>query len=143
LSTADRSKISNWLLSCSSYDQNEVNAMGHVRVIRKYVNRRLYDTQESRYVNLDDLRRLILDDNEIRVTDRASGDDITTPVLLQIVGDAQRGGKAVFEPDLLCQIIRVQSRGDDPAVIARLNQAFRQALIEGRKDTPTNLGGQP
>jgi len=117
--------------------------MGHVRVIRKYVNRRLYDTQESRYVNLEDLRRLILDGNEIRVTDRASGDDITTPILLQIVGEAQRSGKAAFEPDLLCEIIRVQSRGDDPAVIARLNQAFREALIEGREDPPTSLGGQP
>ena len=115
--------------------------MGHVRVIRKYVNRRLYDTQESRYVNLEDLRRLILDGNEIRVTDRASGDDITTPILLQIVGEAQRSGKAAFEPDLLCEIIRVQSRGDDPAVIARLNQAFREALLERSAETPTRLGG--
>ena len=112
--------------------------MGQVRVIRKYVNRRLYDTQESRYVNLEDLRRLILEGNEIRVTDRASGDDITTPVLLQIVGDAQRGGKAVFEPGLLCEVIRVQSRGDDPAVIARLNRAFREALFD-RSD----LGASP
>jgi len=73
--------------------------MGQTRIIRKYVNRRLYDTTESRYVNLEDLRRLILEGHEIRVTDRASGDDITTPVLLQIIGDAQRGGHASGSPD--------------------------------------------
>ena len=117
--------------------------MGQVRVIRKYVNRRLYDTQESRYVNLEDLRRLILEGHEIRVTDRASGDDITTPVLLQIVGDAQRGGQAVFEPGLLCEVIRIQSRGNDPAMIARLNQAFRDALSEPRVESTPELGGRP
>ena len=117
--------------------------MSQVRVIRKYVNRRLYDTQESRYVNLEDLRRLILDGNEIRVTDRASGDDITTPVLLQIVGDAQRGGKAVFEPALLCEVIRVQASNEDPALVNRLNRAFREALTERpREQAPTLSVGQ-
>ena len=111
--------------------------MSQVRVIRKYVNRRLYDTQESRYVNLDDLRRLILSGSEIRVTDRASGADITTPVLLQIVGDGQKDGRAIFEPALLCEIIRIQARNDDPALVGRLNRAFRDALAERRDVTPT------
>lgn len=113
--------------------------MSQVRVIRKYVNRRLYDTKESRYVNLDDLRRLILEGNEIRVTDRASGDDITTPVLLQIVGDSQRGGKAIFEPALLCEIIRIQASNADPSLVSRLNRAFRDALNERRDGPPQAL----
>ena len=66
--------------------------MSEPRVIRKYVNRRLYDTVESRYVNLDDLRRVINAGGEIRVVDQASGRDITTTVLLQIIGEAERSG---------------------------------------------------
>ena len=52
--------------------------MSEPRLIRKYVNRRLYDTVESRYVNLEDLRRVINAGGEIRVVDQASGRDITT-----------------------------------------------------------------
>ena len=106
----------------------EDDEMGQTRIIRKYVNRRLYDTTESRYVNLEDLRRLILEGHEIRVTDRASGDDITTPVLLQIIGDAQRGGHAIFKPELLCELVRLQAGNEDPALVTRLNSAFRDAL---------------
>jgi polyhydroxyalkanoate synthesis repressor PhaR len=107
--------------------------MGRTRVIRKYVNRRLYDTAESRYVNLDDLRRLILEGHEIRVTDRASGADITTPVLLQIIGDGQRSGHAIFESELLCELIRLQASNGDAAWVGRLNAAFRDALQAPRE----------
>ena len=116
--------------------------MGQTRIIRKYVNRRLYDTTESRYVNLEDLRRLILEGHEIRVTDRASGDDITTPVLLQIIGDAQRGGQAIFKPELLCELIRMQAGNEDPALVTRLNAAFHDALRAPRETPPAMAAGQ-
>ena len=51
--------------------------MSQPRVIRKYVNRRLYDTQESRYVNLEELRRLIIEGEEIRVVERTTGNDLS------------------------------------------------------------------
>lgn len=116
--------------------------MGQTRIIRKYVNRRLYDTTESRYVNLEDLRRLILEGHEIRVTDRASGDDITTPVLLQIIGDAQRSGHAIFKPELLCELVRLQAGNEDPALVARLNNAFREALRAPREHDTALAAGQ-
>ena len=116
--------------------------MGQTRIIRKYVNRRLYDTTESRYVNLEDLRRLILEGHEIRVTDRASGNDITTPVLLQIIGDSQREGRAIFQPRLLCELIRLQAGEDDPALAVRLDAAFREALRPPRTHESTLAAGQ-
>lgn len=116
--------------------------MGQTRIIRKYVNRRLYDTTESRYVNLEDLRRLILEGHEIRVTDRASGSDITTPVLLQIIGDSQRGGHAVFQPGLLCELIRLQSGDEDPSLAIRLDAAFREAMRTPRTHDQALAAGQ-
>ena len=104
--------------------------MTQPRLIRKYVNRRLYDTAESRYVNLDDLRKLILEGEEIRVTERATGSDITTSVLLQIIGESQRDGSPLFEPQLLCEVIRASARETDPNLPARLTAALSDALRE-------------
>ncbi|MCA1768836.1 MAG: polyhydroxyalkanoate synthesis regulator DNA-binding domain-containing protein, partial [Halomonas sp.] len=53
-----------------------------MRVIRKYANRRLYDTEQSRYVTLEDLRKLILDEVPFRVEDAKSGEDLTRTILL-------------------------------------------------------------
>ena len=54
--------------------------MSDQRLIRKYVNRRLYDTTQSRYVNLQDLRELIIKGSQVKVVEQATGADITTPV---------------------------------------------------------------
>ena len=102
--------------------------MSQPRVIRKYVNRRLYDTQESRYVNLEELRRLIIDGEEIRVVERTTGNDITTSILLQIIGETQRD-HVLLQAGFLCEIIRLaSSTTTDPGLPARLNAALRQAM---------------
>ncbi len=111
--------------------------MTQPRLIRKYVNRRLYDTTESRYVNLDDLRKLIIEGEEIRVTERATGADITTPVLLQIIGEGQKDdGRPLFEPRLLCEVIRVAAGNPDPGLPARLSDAFAAVLRDSRPPAP-------
>ena len=66
--------------------------MGNPRLIRKYVNRRLYDTVESRYVNLEDLRRLVAEGSDIQIVDQATGRDITSSVLLHIIASADTEG---------------------------------------------------
>jgi polyhydroxyalkanoate synthesis repressor PhaR len=80
-----------------------------VRVIRKYANRRLYDTEQSRYVTLEDLRRLILDEVPFRVEDAKSGEDLTRTILLSIIIEQEQadGDSEVFSNDLLAQFIRV------------------------------------
>lgn len=106
--------------------------MNEPRLIRKYVNRRLYDTVESRYVNLDDLRRVINAGGEIRVVDQASGRDITTTVLLQIIGDAERSGAPLLTADFLSALIRLAGRERDPGLSERLRSALNSALPENR-----------
>lgn len=103
-------------------------AMSEQRLIRKYVNRRLYDTAQSRYVNLDDLRELITKGTNIRVVEQATGTDITTPVLLQIIAESQRGGPPMLSPEFLAGLIRLAATGADAELSARLDRALRGAL---------------
>lgn len=102
--------------------------MANARLIRKYVNRRLYDTSQSRYVNLDDLRKLIIEGAALRVVDQSSGDDITTTVLLQIIEDAQRSGAILFSAEFLSDLIRASAQERDPGLPRRLNDALRDAI---------------
>ena len=65
-----------------------------MRVIRKYANRRLYDTQQSRYVTLEDLRRLIIEEEPFRVEDAKSREDLTRTILLSIIIEQEQAGDA-------------------------------------------------
>ncbi len=76
------------------------------RIIKKYANRRLYDTEASKHVTLQDIRRLIVDGNDIQVIDDTSGEDITRPLLLQIIVEQERIGEPILTKLLLSQLIR-------------------------------------
>jgi polyhydroxyalkanoate synthesis repressor PhaR len=78
--------------------------MSEARIIKKYANRRLYDTAESRYIALDDIRQLVMDGAHFRVVD-ASGDDITRSILLQIIVEQEEKGQPMLSTRLLEQII--------------------------------------
>ncbi|MCB1748012.1 MAG: polyhydroxyalkanoate synthesis repressor PhaR [Gammaproteobacteria bacterium] len=75
------------------------------RIIKKYPNRRLYDTAESKYVTLNDVRKLVLDGVSFCVIDKKSGDDITRNILLQIIIEQEEVGEPLFSTDVLEQII--------------------------------------
>lgn len=103
--------------------------MSEPRLIRKYVNRRLYDTAQSRYVNLDDLRELITKGSQVKVVEQATGVDITTPVLLQIIAETQRGGHApLLSAEFLSTMIRLGALDRDPELPARLDRALKSLL---------------
>ena len=76
------------------------------RVIRKYPNRRLYDTVESRYVTLADIRRLVLERIDFVVVDRKSQQDITRSILLQVIAEQEHGTEPLMSRDFLSQLIR-------------------------------------
>ncbi len=76
------------------------------RIIKKYPNRRLYDTEISTYITLGDVRQLILDGEDFIVQDARSGEDLTRGVLLQIIGEFEERGQPIFTGNLLTQIIR-------------------------------------
>ncbi len=76
------------------------------RVIKKYPNRRLYDTAISSYITLDDVRRLIIEGEAVQVLDVRSGEDLTRQVLLQIISEHEQQGQPVLSERMLSQIIR-------------------------------------
>lgn len=77
-----------------------------VRLIKKYPNRRLYDTRTSTYITLSDVKELVLKHEEFRVVDAKTGDDLTRSILLQIILEEEAGGAPMFTSDLLAQMIR-------------------------------------
>lgn len=99
--------------------------MSEPRLIRKYVNRRLYDTAQSRYVNLEDLRELITKGQPVKVVEQATGVDITTPVLLQIIAETQRGHAPLLSAEFLAMVIRLGAQGPDPELSARLDRTLK------------------
>ena len=76
------------------------------RLIKKYPNRRLYDTRTSTYITLADVRELVLAHEEFQVVDAKSGDDLTRSILLQIILEAEAGGAPMFSSEALAQMIR-------------------------------------
>ena len=76
------------------------------RVIKKYPNRRLYDTQTSAYITLNDVRQLVMDSVPFSVLDAKSSDDLTRSILLQIILEEESGGAPMFTEAVLANIIR-------------------------------------
>jgi polyhydroxyalkanoate synthesis repressor PhaR len=82
--------------------------MNEWRVVKKYPNRRLYDTNESRYVTLADIRRLVLEQIPFKVIDKTSQQDITRNILLQVISE-QENAAPLLTRELLAALIRCQS----------------------------------
>jgi polyhydroxyalkanoate synthesis repressor PhaR len=80
--------------------------MSQSRIIKKYPNRRLYDTELSSYVTLEDVRQLIVDGEAFEVRDARSGKDLTRSVLLQILAEHEDIGQPIFSTQLLTTVIR-------------------------------------
>lgn len=80
--------------------------MNDVRVLKKYPNRRLYDTEISRYITLEEVRQLVLNHVPFRVEDKRTHEDITRSILLQVIAEQEQGGNPIFTVDLLTFIIR-------------------------------------
>jgi len=77
-----------------------------VRTLKKYPNRRLYDTQTSSYITLTDVKRMVLDAEDFEVRDAKTGEDLTRSILLQIILEEESGGVPMFSTQALAQIIR-------------------------------------
>ena len=80
--------------------------MSNERVIKKYANRRLYDSAGSRHVTLDDIRKMIVSGDKVKVVDDKSGEDLTRAVLLQVISEQEQFGTPVLSLELLESIIR-------------------------------------
>ena len=77
-----------------------------IRLIKKYPNRRLYDTQTSAYITLADVKELVLKNEKFQVLDAKSAEDLTRAILLQIILEEESSGTPMFSCDVLTQFIR-------------------------------------
>ncbi|WP_157995410.1 polyhydroxyalkanoate synthesis repressor PhaR [Peristeroidobacter soli] len=86
--------------------ENATNQTTQPRVVKKYPNRRLYDTVESRYITLADIRRLVMEKIDFVVIDKKSTEDITRSILLQVIAEQEHAGEPLMSQDFLSQVIR-------------------------------------
>ena len=111
--------------------------MSKPRVIKKYPNRRLYDTEESRYITLADVKALVLDKVEFVVIDKKSGADITRSILLQVIAEQEQQGDAIMTEDFLSQVIRSYGKVMPGFMANYLEQSMRLFMAQQQ-----NLRGQ-
>ncbi len=89
----------------SAPDDSSADTKG-IRILKKYPNRRLYDTQTSSYITLADVKKMVLGGQDFVVRDAKTGDDLTRSILLQIILEEETGGVPMFSSQTLAQIIR-------------------------------------
>ena len=114
--------------------------MAATRIIKKYPNRRLYDTEISSYITIEDVRQLILDGESFEVRDAKSGEDLTRSVLLQIIAEHESEGEPVLSTQLLSQIIRFY--GDSlQGFMGNYLERSMQLFLEQQQQFRQQMGG--
>jgi polyhydroxyalkanoate synthesis repressor PhaR len=116
------------------------------RVIKKYPNRRLYDTEISSYITIEDVRQLIVEGESFEVRDAKSGEDLTRQVLLQIIAEHEQDGEPMLSTQLLSQIIRFYGdslQGFMGNYLERSMQVFLEQQQQFRQQVGSLLGQTP
>ena len=106
--------------------------MSETRVIKKYPNRRLYDTVESRYITLADIRRLVIERIDFLVIDKKSQQDITRAILLQVIAEQEQRAEPMLSRNFLSQVIRCYGGAGQAVVTSHLEQAIVEAAEKQR-----------
>jgi polyhydroxyalkanoate synthesis repressor PhaR len=99
--------------------------MSELRTIKKYPNRRLYDTVESRYITLSDIRRLVIERIDFMVIDKKSQEDITRSILLQVIAEQEHGVEPLMSRDFLSQVIRSYGGASQGMIGSYLEQSLK------------------
>jgi len=104
-----------------------------IRTIKKYPNRRLYDTANSGYITLADVKQMVLDGLAFRVIDAKSNEDLTRQILLQIILDEEAGGMPMFSSDMLSQMIRFYGTAQQTIIGQYIEQNVQAFLAIQKK----------
>ena len=104
--------------------------MSDPRVIKKYPNRRLYDTVESRYITLADVRRLVVERIDFIVVDKKNNADITRSILLQVIAEQEHLPEPILSQDFMVNVIRSYGSGTQTLVCGHLEQSLRQFMSQ-------------
>lgn len=106
-------------------------------IIKKYENRRLYDTEYSRYVNLDEVARMVRDGRDLRVVDAVTGEDLTRLILTQIMMEDARGPDSVFPLDMLRQMIVASGKASQESALKYMKTVMEMYQNAYRFITPS------
>ena len=120
--------------------------MATPRIIKKYPNRRLYDTETSTYITLAEVKDLVLGYKDFQVQDAKSGEDLTRSILLQIILEEESGGVPMFSQDMLANIIRYYGhamQGLMGSYLERSIGAFHEAQKRFQEQAQTIYGELP
>lgn len=101
-----------------------------MRTIKKYPNRRLYDTKLSKYITLAHIKELVLDKEPFVVIDKKSGEDITRTILMQVIAEQEQNGEPVMTEDFLSQVIRTYNNAMPSVVSNYLEQSLRLFMTQ-------------
>ena len=104
--------------------------MSEPRVIKKYPNRRLYDTVESRYITLADVRRLVVERIEFVVVDKKNSADITRSILLQVIAEQEHLAEPILSQEFMVNVIRSYGTTLQDQVSPHLEQSLKQLLSQ-------------
>ena len=114
--------------------------MTAIRIIKKYPNRRLYDTEISSYITIEDVRQLIVDGESFEVRDAKTGNDLTRQVLLQIITEHEQDGQPMLSTELLSQLIRFY--GDSlQGFMGNYLERSMQVFLEQQQQFRQQMGG--
>jgi polyhydroxyalkanoate synthesis repressor PhaR len=113
--------------------------MSEPRVIKKYPNRRLYDTVESRYITLGDVRRLVVERIEFVVVDKKNNADITRSILLQVIAEQEHLAEPILTQDFMVNVIRAYGTSVQGLVSGHLEQNLKQIMSQQPQGRPPRM----
>jgi polyhydroxyalkanoate synthesis repressor PhaR len=113
--------------------------MSEPRVIKKYPNRRLYDTVESRYITLADIRRLVVERIEFVVVDKKNNADITRSILLQVIAEQEHLTEPILSQEFMVNVIRAYGTGAQGLVSGHLEQSLKQVMSQQQTMRPQRI----
>ena len=113
--------------------------MSDPRVIKKYPNRRLYDTVESRYITLADVRRLVVERIEFVVVDKKNNADITRSILLQVIAEQEHLAEPILTQDFMVNVIRAYGTSVQGLVSGHLEQNLKQIMSQQPQGRPPRI----
>lgn len=120
--------------------------MSEPRIINKYPNRRLYDTEISRYITLEEIRQLVLAGVDFTIIDKRTKEDITRSILLQVIAEQEEGGDPIFTTEVLTHIIRFYGDSMQSAMSSYLEMSlklFNEQQQQFRDQMRTLVGNNP
>lgn len=105
-----------------------------MRIIKKYPNRRLYDTELSRYITLNDVRKLVLRDIDFQVKDVKSDQDLTHNILMQIMAEQEFNHEPIFSESTLLRLIRLYNNNESQDSLSDYLQNSLELFEQQRDD---------